>query len=98
MKFRSDIEVDLDPNVRWCPRPGCQTIVKKSIVSPKDKTVCTKCQFEMCFKCGEIWHTGNCNQNSQALADIKVNDDEYLAWAKQQEGTCTNCPKCNARI
>jgi len=95
--FKSNIEVDLNPNARWCPRPGCSTIVLKSKSSPKDKAKCETCKFVMCFKCSEEWHGGNCGGAPQHL-DLKINDDEYLSWAKQQEGTCTNCPKCNARI
>jgi hypothetical protein len=46
----------------------------------------------MCFKCGVEWHAGKCASGGV------VNDRDYLEWAAEQGGTCTNCPQCKARI
>lgn len=29
VRFRLQIDVDLDPNLRWCPRNGCLKYVRK---------------------------------------------------------------------
>ena len=88
LKFKENIDVDLDPNLRWCGRSGCLKFVKKG----KTSQVECECGNVMCFKCGVEWHMGKC------ASDRHVNDRDYLQWAAEQGGACTNCPKCKARI
>ena len=47
----------------------------------------------MCFKCGEKWHG-----NTKCVEAQKINDGDFLDWAKSKDGSVMNCPKCSARI
>jgi hypothetical protein len=42
----------------------------------------------MCFKCGQLWHSGKCDANV---------DSDFYGWAASN-GNVGNCPKCKARI
>ena len=88
LKFKENIDVDLDPNLRWCGAKGCLKYVKRGKGKQRDKVTC-ECGNTLCFKCGGPWHEGACP---------RANDSEYLSWARNMDGACTNCPKCHARI
>mmetsp|Transcript_26310 Transcript_26310/g.35954 ORF Transcript_26310/g.35954 Transcript_26310/m.35954 type:complete len:94 (-) Transcript_26310:151-432(-) len=53
-RFKDNFKVDLDPNLLWCPKPGCGNVLKKEDAKD-DKIKCT-CDTEVCVKCGETYH------------------------------------------
>jgi hypothetical protein len=48
LKFKENIDVNLNPDLKWCPRPNCNHYVKKG----KKKKVTCECGYEICFDCG----------------------------------------------
>jgi len=52
LRFKENLDVNLNPDLRWCPRPDCSHFVKKG---RKNKVIC-ECGFELCFLCGLPWH------------------------------------------
>ncbi len=59
-KVQTDIEIILDPKKRrFCPRPGCDTIIDMRKVKKDMKPIdCPTCQKPLCAKCGVEWHEG----------------------------------------
>ena len=84
LKFKENIDVSTNPNLKWCIRPDCNRFLKKG----KNNRANCECGYEMCFKCGQVWHNGKCDANI---------DNEFYAWAANN-GNVGNCPKCKARI
>ena len=84
LKFKENIDVNINPNMKWCTRPDCNRFVVKG----KNNRANCECGFSMCFKCGQAWHTGKCDANV---------DSEFKEWAANN-GNVGNCPKCKARI
>jgi hypothetical protein len=48
----------------------------------KSNRVNCECGYEMCFKCGQAWHSGKCDANV---------DTEFYGWAANN-GNVGNCP------
>jgi hypothetical protein len=55
-RFLMNARVMTSPNSKWCPTPGCESIVTGSEKEPHVK--CDKCNRELCFLCVGDWHTG----------------------------------------
>mmetsp|Transcript_32277 Transcript_32277/g.36605 ORF Transcript_32277/g.36605 Transcript_32277/m.36605 type:complete len:613 (+) Transcript_32277:150-1988(+) len=84
-RFRQAALIDLNPDARWCPRPGCELYVEGA--NKKGYVMC-ECGYELCFKCGEQWHGKKSCQ--------EVADEGYSAWAKGKNVQL--CPKCHFRV
>lgn len=83
VKFKENIEVDMDPSLRWCPMPGCCGVVKGGVLATKVE--CNICSSLVCFKCGQQWHKGrSCKQ---------VQDTQFQEWAQLNDDVA-KCPKC----
>ena len=74
LKFKENIDVDLDPTLRWCGKQGCLKYVKKGSGSSKNQSIC-ECGNKVCFQCGQEWHEGKCPS--------EFNDKDYLVWAAE---------------
>ena len=85
LKFKENIDVNMNPELRWCPRPDCNNFVKKG----KGNKVICECKYEICFKCGIQWH-GN-------IKCELVGDQDFKGWAADN-GNIANCPSCRTRI
>eukprot|EP00826_Nyctotherus_ovalis_P041543 TRINITY_DN4201_c0_g1_i10.p1 TRINITY_DN4201_c0_g1~~TRINITY_DN4201_c0_g1_i10.p1 ORF type:complete len:440 (-),score=43.69 TRINITY_DN4201_c0_g1_i10:18-1337(-) len=84
LDFKLDHDISLNDKIKWCPASGCG----RYIANPKGKPrVRCDCGAEMCFRCGEKWHRGNCDTNSYGL---------YKTWARGRP--IQRCPKCLIRI
>lgn len=81
--FKENIQIDLDPSLKWCPAPDCRTAISKTT------KICSKCQTKICFVCGRPDHKG--------LTCDDAEDLDYREWAKA-EGDVVNCKMCKARI
>eukprot|EP00351_Strombidinopsis_sp_SopsisLIS2011_P005293 CAMPEP_0116879578 /NCGR_PEP_ID=MMETSP0463-20121206/11389_1 /TAXON_ID=181622 /ORGANISM="Strombidinopsis sp, Strain SopsisLIS2011" /LENGTH=158 /DNA_ID=CAMNT_0004529061 /DNA_START=923 /DNA_END=1396 /DNA_ORIENTATION=+ len=85
LRFKQNIDVDLDDNLKWCPKPGCINYVRRE---KKEKKVVCACGWEVCFRCGKAWHEGVKCENA--------GDKEYEEWASKQ-GDVQDCPLCGIR-
>jgi len=60
-KFKKILELSMQPNVRWCVRPGCDNHMEGD--PTKKRLVCDKCGQDVCFACKNEWHEGRtCEQ------------------------------------
>jgi len=57
--IREDVRVGGNKNLKWCPNPTCAMPLRKPGCCKGNRVRCV-CQTEMCFKCGEKWHEGDC--------------------------------------
>lgn len=70
LRFKENIDVDLNPKLKWCPNRQCSRFVKKQ--GRGDNSRC-ECGTNVCFKCGEISHPGLGCQDYDA---------EFLEWRR----------------
>ena len=85
LKFKRNIDVDLNPDLRWCPDPKCMHYVERE---GRSKVSTCECGATVCIECGEYEHPGTkCGQQE---------DDLFKKWKLSQDGK--NCPKCNMVI
>ena len=66
VRFKDKKELEKDPLVRWCPKPGCESYMRAE-TSDTAKITCLTCSTEVCFKCRDVWHGENvsCDQHMQ---------------------------------
>ena len=55
LRFKMNINVDLNPNLRWCPNQKCVNYVEKQ---GKSNTATCECGTKVCMECGEVDHPG----------------------------------------
>jgi hypothetical protein len=88
-KYKKFLERDnhlRDPSVKFCIKPDCQGFIRGCHINPL--SLCNKCKFEMCFKCGKAWHKDKtCDE---------VQDLEYNSWALNKD--VKECPRCKFKI
>lgn len=85
-KFLERENLHRDPSVKFCIQPDCEGFIKSSNENPR--SLCNKCRFEMCFKCGRAWHSGKtCDE---------ANDLDYNRWALNKD--VKECPNCKFKI
>jgi len=82
VRFKMNINVDMDPNLRWCPRNGCMNYVRRANRLRK-KAVCT-CGQEVCMSCGAAYHGWVRCRN--------VGDNEFRAFVRANN--VKPCPSC----
>lgn len=56
LQFKLNIDVDMNPKLKWCPKPGCNRYVEKKSIF--QKTVSCVCGESICLKCGQKAHPG----------------------------------------
>ncbi|CAD8128810.1 unnamed protein product [Paramecium sonneborni] len=83
-KFRKIKQLQLDPDIVWCPRLGCEETLKRN----QSKRLQCKCGQEICRKCGRERHKGK-SCNDQIDKDFK-NTIKKLKIQK--------CKKCQSPI
>ena len=99
-RFRTNAEIALDPNARWCPTVNCESVMVGSRSEPRLK--CRKCAQALCFNCNERWHEGRtCEEAANAvMVSYKKTHDvracpQCAATIERSEGcshmTCTRC-------
>ena len=87
-RFRQNAEVALDPNARWCPTAGCDTVLKRGKGKGADKLKCNKCKRSLCFSCNEVWHEGRtCEQAANGV---------MAAYRRSHD--VRQCPECHTTI
>ncbi|EAR89393.3 Ibr domain protein (macronuclear) [Tetrahymena thermophila SB210] len=86
IKFKQRQQLQLDPDIRWCIRPGCNNAIKGQKNDPKLK--CSECNMMICYFCTNQWHEGQTCE--QAI------DQEYNQMAKNFK--VKYCPQCKTKI
>ena len=84
-RFKLQISLSKDPNIRWCIRPDCDNFIKGS--PDKPKLTCS-CGEIICFNCSRKWHEG---KTCEELMDL-----EYESY--RLKNNVIKCPKCQSRI
>ena len=85
LKFKRNIDVDLNPDLRWCPDPKCMHYVERE---GRSKVSTCECGARVCIECGEYEHPNTkCGQQE---------DHMFKKWKLSEDGK--NCPKCNMVI
>ena len=88
LKFQNDLKVEVDPNLKWCPRTGCSGFAQRErgrcCCGWKTTAVCQECANPMCFKCGAVSHQGTAC-NSVGNAELR----DYIKMAN-----VVKCPNC----
>ena len=51
LQFKLNIDVELNPKLKWCPRPSCNRYIEKT--GHFIKQVTCECGQKICLKCGE---------------------------------------------
>ena len=85
LKFKENIDVNLNPKLKWCPRPNCNHFIERG----KSKKAKCECGMEICFDCGLEWHGRSKCQDAL--------DKDFFGWAANN-GNISNCPKCKIRL
>ena len=52
-RFEKNFQVDADPNLMWCSKPGCPHFIEKE--KGKVEQTC-ECGQKVCMKCGAMGH------------------------------------------
>mmetsp|Transcript_23900 Transcript_23900/g.29743 ORF Transcript_23900/g.29743 Transcript_23900/m.29743 type:complete len:94 (-) Transcript_23900:567-848(-) len=64
LQFKLNIDVDLNPKLKWCPSSDCNRYVEKKGMFAK-KASC-ECGAVVCLKCGQLDHPGRkCGQHDE---------------------------------
>jgi hypothetical protein len=87
LKYRRFQNLNLlnsNPDLRWCPRPGCDKHLTGSIDHPHLKCECGQ---EFCFKCREVWHEDKTCEEILQEQFSKLTSELNLKL----------CPKCKTR-
>jgi len=82
VRFKMNINVDMDPNLRWCPRNGCLNFVKRRGRFHRRAT-CV-CGQVVCMRCGAADHG--------RVRCANVGDREFHEFAR--DNNLKPCPKC----
>lgn len=104
LKFKTDIMVETDKNLKWCPYSDCKGLILlvvpelyqgyarrvKGCCGYKSRAICIECNKAMCFKCGAVSHPGvSCN---------KIGNNEIKQFiAKNNVARCPNCNYCTMK-
>lgn len=83
-RFKLNLIVERDPNLRWCPRVGCTKYVRRAGMLATTATC--ECGQEVCMKCGAVAHRG--------VRCVNVGNNEFNEWARQNNVVLKPCPNC----
>uniref|UniRef100_U5ELC0 RBR-type E3 ubiquitin transferase n=1 Tax=Corethrella appendiculata TaxID=1370023 RepID=U5ELC0_9DIPT len=81
------------PELRFCPGPNCQIIVRSPDISPK-KACCTICQTVFCFRCSANYHAPtDCTIIRRWLTKC-ADDSETANYISAHTKDCPRCHIC----
>jgi len=58
--IKEDVRVGKSRKLKWCARPGCETVITRPGCCCKRRAICSTCNFATCFKCGDPYHEAAC--------------------------------------
>ncbi|XP_005177707.1 potential E3 ubiquitin-protein ligase ariadne-2 [Musca domestica] len=82
------------PELRFCPGPNCQIIVRSREIAAK-RAVCTACGTSFCFKCGMDYHAPTDCQVIRKWLTKCADDSETANYIS---ANTKDCPKCHICI
>ena len=105
LRFKENIDIEVNPNLKWCPKVGCMNYVarEKAFCCFNSSTATCECGQRMCFKCGAVAHPGvSCGSvgNAELREYMSSNDVvkcPHCGFATEKDGGCNHmtCAKCN---
>lgn len=81
------------PELRFCPGPNCQTIIRSQDISPK-KAVCRMCKTAFCFRCGTDYHAPTDCQIIRKWLTKCADDSETANYISAHTKDCPKCHIC----
>ncbi|XP_053663068.1 potential E3 ubiquitin-protein ligase ariadne-2 [Anopheles marshallii] len=81
------------PELRFCPGPNCQTIIRSQDISPK-KAVCRMCKSAFCFRCGTDYHAPTDCQIIRKWLTKCADDSETANYISAHTKDCPKCHIC----
>lgn len=90
VEFSRNAQLSRNPNVRWCPTPGCDTAVERE----DDQSLlmrCETCNFEFCFQCAKGFHAGKTCEQANRFSFFGGKDIRVVIWEKLNTKPCPHC-------
>lgn len=87
LQFKRNAELEVQPNVRFCPRPNCQGHAVVGLNS-EVAAVCNICNFEFCPDCQEAWHPDSECPQLDEVAMVRYVKSHHVK----------ECPNCKRRV
>lgn len=81
------------PELRFCPGPNCQSIIRSQDISPK-KAVCRMCKTAFCFRCGTDYHAPTDCQIIRKWLTKCADDSETANYISAHTKDCPKCHIC----
>lgn len=82
------------PNLRFCPGPNCDIVVKAEESVAKE-CHCVSCKSRFCFKCGNSYHAPTDCETIRRWLTKCADDSETANYIS---ANTKDCPKCNICI
>ncbi|XP_055374311.1 potential E3 ubiquitin-protein ligase ariadne-2 [Condylostylus longicornis] len=93
-KFAFQDYVKSHPELRYCPGPNCQIIIRSQDIQPK-RAVCKSCNTSFCFKCSTDYHAPTDCQVIKKWLTKCADDSETANYIS---ANTKDCPKCHICI
>lgn len=81
------------PELRFCPGPNCQIIIRSQDISPK-KAICEACKSSFCFQCGNDYHAPTDCQVIKKWLTKCADDSETANYISAHTKDCPKCHIC----
>ncbi|XP_050098346.1 potential E3 ubiquitin-protein ligase ariadne-2 isoform X2 [Anopheles aquasalis] len=81
------------PELRFCPGPNCQIIIRSQDISPK-KATCKVCKTSFCFRCGTDYHAPTDCQIIRKWLTKCADDSETANYISAHTKDCPKCHIC----
>lgn len=81
------------PELRFCPGPNCQIIIRSADISPK-KATCKVCTTSFCFRCGTDYHAPTDCQIIRKWLTKCADDSETANYISAHTKDCPKCHIC----
>ncbi|XP_018329535.1 potential E3 ubiquitin-protein ligase ariadne-2 [Agrilus planipennis] len=81
------------PQLRFCPGPNCQVVIKSQDTKAKRAT-CSKCKSIFCFKCGIDYHAPTDCHTIQKWLTKCADDSETANYISAHTKDCPKCHIC----
>lgn len=81
------------PELRFCPGPNCEIIIRSADISPK-KVNCKMCTTSFCFRCGTDYHAPTDCQIIRKWLTKCADDSETANYISAHTKDCPKCHIC----
>lgn len=81
------------PELRFCPGPNCQMIIRSSDLRPK-RVACLGCKCQFCFVCGSDYHAPTDCHTIQRWLTKCADDSETANYISAHTKDCPKCHIC----